>query len=123
MDQMIARRLNPMRTLKWRSAVRIDVRRAVLMFSGVGGALMLAFFFAIHDFAIKPVAHGFGREWRTGMILFIPPSGDDCQRSVFDNDSGVIWPAGSISCMDATGETEKQSAPGHVVAISQNFRR
>jgi hypothetical protein len=122
MDQMIARRLNPLRKVKWRTAIRIEVRRAALMFGG-GGVLMLAFFFGIHDSAKKPVPNEFGRESRTGMILFIPAAGDDCQRSVFDNDSGMIWPAGLISCMDATGETEKRSAPGHVAVVSQNFRK
>ncbi len=112
-----------MRMMKWRIAVRIDVRRAVLMISGVGVALTLAFFFAVQDFADKPFAHEFGREWRTGMIMFMPLSGDDCQRSAFDNDRGAIWPAGSISCMDATGELEKQSAPGHVMSVGRSFRK
>ena len=122
---MSFRRLNPMNLLNWRHAVRMDVRRALLAICGVGGALALVFFFVIRKPPEKIVEQGFGYEWRTGSILVVPLAGDECQRSVFDNDRGVIWPLDPIACAKVIQGYDKNldSTPGHVEAVSQNFRR
>jgi hypothetical protein len=120
-------RLNPMHLLTWRIAVRIDVRRALLAMGGVGGALALVFFFVIHKPAENIVEQGFGYEWRTGSILVVPPAGDVCQQSVFDNDNGMVWPLDPIACAEVIRGYDKTSkadtSPGHVEAISQSFRK
>ena len=120
-------RFNPMRMLKWRIAVRTDVHRALLATAGVGGVLALVFFFVVKKPVEKQVQQGFGFEWRTGSILVVPLAADVCQQRVFDNDSGALWPLDPVPCADVIRDYDRNSktnsSPGHVEAVSQNFRR
>ena len=124
---MSYRRFNPVRLLKWRTAVRIDARRALLAIGGVCGVLALTFFFVIRKPPEKHVEHGFGWEWRTGSILVVPLAGDICQQSAFDNDRGMIIPLDPVACAEVIRNYDRfsktNSSPGHVEAVSQNFRR
>ncbi len=116
-----------MRLFKWRPPVRIDVRRAAFTLSGVTGALAVAAIFVTREPADKDPRIGFGWEWRTGTIVTVPMIGDECRRSLFDNDTGAIWPTSAVSCAEAFGLAEKSARAiaevSHVMLISQNFRR
>ncbi|HYM35187.1 MAG TPA: hypothetical protein VET48_07285 [Steroidobacteraceae bacterium] len=124
---MSLRRFNPMRLLKWRADVRVDVQRALLAIGGVGGVLALTFFFVIRKPAEKVVEQGFGWEWRTGSILVVPVAGDICQQAAFDNDRGVIIPLDPVACAEVIRDYDRfskyNSTPGHVETVSQTFRR
>jgi hypothetical protein len=116
-----------LRLFKWRPPVRIDVRRAAFTLSGVTGALAVAVMFMTREPPDKYPKGGFGREWRTGTIVTVPIVGDECRRSLFDNDTGAIWPTNSVSCIEAFGLADKSARAtaeiSHVMLISQNFRR
>jgi hypothetical protein len=116
-----------MRVFQWRLAVRIDVRRAAFTFSGVTSALAVAIVFMTREPVDKYPRVGFGWELRTGTITMVPTVGDECRQNRFDNDSGAIWPADTVSCLEALGLAEKNaranSDVSHVMRISQTFRR
>jgi hypothetical protein len=118
-------RFQPYRAPKMRRAVRVDLRRAAVTFSGVTSALAVALVFATRDQADKNPRIGFGWEWRTGLIMVVPAAGDVCRQSVFDNDTGAIWPAAAVSCEDVLISPEKKANAemSRVAAISQDFRR
>jgi hypothetical protein len=116
-----------LRLFKWRPPVRIDVRRAAFTLSGVTSALVMAAILMIREPADEHPRIGFGWEWRTGTIVMVPVFGDECRRSLFDNDTGAIWPTKSVSCIEALGLAERGALAtaevSHVMLISQNFRR
>ena len=121
---MISPRSQHTRKARWRIAFRLDLRRALLAIGAVTVTLALAFFIAIYEKTEKPAKVASGREMRTGSILIMPLVGDTCRQSVFDNYSGEIWPAKSISCIEAIRRSETGVKPtSHVMAISEKFRK
>ena len=124
---MSLRRFNPIRLLRWRADVRIDVRRALLAIGGVGGVLASTYFFVIRKPAEIHVEQGFGWEWRTGSILVVPLSGNICKQAAFDNDRGVIIPLDPVACEEVIRDYDRfsktNSSPGHVETVGQTFRR
>lgn len=116
-----------LRLFKWRPPIRIDVRRAALTLSGVTGALAVAIMLMTQEPPDKYPRVGFGWEWRVGTIITVPMVGDECRRSLFDNDTGAIWPTNPVSCGEAFGLAEKSTRAtaevSHVMLISQTFRR
>ena len=125
---MDIRRFNPLRLLRWRADVRIDVWRALLAICGVSGILALTLFIAIRKPEEKKIVEqGFGWEWRTGSILIVPLAGDICQQASFDNDRGTIIPLDPVACAEVIRDYDRfsktNSTPGHVETVSQTFRR
>jgi len=61
---------------------------------------------------------------RTGSILITPRRGDRCQRSLFDNYTGLIWPAGFVSCEAALTKSNEKlpSTPERLQIIGGAFR-
>jgi hypothetical protein len=116
-----------LRLFKWRPPVRIDVRRAAFALSGVTSGLVVAVMLITREPADKYPKVGFGWEWRIGTIVMLPMIGDECRRSLFDNDTGAIWPTEPVSCAEALGLAERNARAAaevsHVMLISQNFRR
>ena len=103
---------------RWRIAFRLDLRRASIAIGGVTGALALAFFLATHEKPEKPADVVLARELRTGSILFMPRVGDVCRQSLFDNDTGLIWPIDSVSC-----EQIKRNITKNPPTISDSFHK
>ena len=74
----------------------------------------------------NPAEAVLGRELRTGSILFMPLVGDVCRQSVFDNDTGLIWPIDSVSCEKIKRNTVKsatENSGSHVMTTSEKFRK
>jgi hypothetical protein len=94
--------------------------------SAVTSVLATVLVFITREQPDKYPRFGFGWEWRTGAILVVPLVGEFCRRSLFDNDSGAIWPVEPVSCADvfdpAINGRASRDIPT-VMAISQNFRR
>jgi hypothetical protein len=61
-------------------------------------------------------------EMRSGSILFVPFSGDQCQHNLFDNISGQIWHSGYVSCDVALQRGNDEKTKGWSIARTEAIR-
>ena len=109
-------------------AARRDLSRAPLMVAIFVWAIASLLYFTTGSEQItREGEFVFGRQSRIGSIIFTPLFGDVCQRSAFDNDSGLVLPLGAIPCVEILAlldEGPKDTAQfGHFAAIRNNFHK
>jgi hypothetical protein len=111
------------------AATQVDIKRAGVIVAGVTCALGLLFYSIVRSnnsaAALSDVE--FGRDSRTGSIMFMPIVGDACRQNAFDNDSGALWQAETVSCLQALGfwntYSEEGTRASNMKVIGEKFRK
>jgi hypothetical protein len=129
MGPAMTTRATSLSRVKLGAAAQLDIKRAGIIVVSVACALGSLLYFIVrnNNNTAQMSDVEFGRDSRTGSIMFMPIVGDVCRQNAFDNDSGMIRQAETLSCLQALGfwdtYAEEGARASNMKVIGEKFRK